>query len=404
LTFSGFSQTDQDPPGDFYPEPYDPSETWLTGGNQAKWENGNQFLGTTDNAPIIFKTNGSQRMVLKSNGRFGFNTANPTTMFHVNSPSLFGEDMEITGDLLLRDGYADFYFGVKMQGAVAFSAEHVGNLMDMKLIIGSQFPEVNITSDLVVNKGIETTEKIESNAEIVGQSLRSRGTIDLISSSSVVKSALGGNNWLTLNPSLDFSETRVNGDLNITGKVLGNLRMTGHDLIINNPGRSGAANATRRALVHDFSDRLSLNYGSDYAGGIMLYGNVGVGVENPNSNTAERVRINGNLAIVDNSGDNQIKMYQDGTIKAREIHVMVSSETIADYVFRDDYELMSLHALKEYINDKGHLPNVPSAEEFGERGEMNLGEMDNLLLEKVEELTLYILQLEERIAELESGE
>ena len=42
--------------------------------------------------------------------------------------------------------------------------------------------------------------------------------------------------------------------------------------------------------------------------------------------------------------------------------------------------------------------------EFGERGEMNLGEMVNLLLEKVEELTLYILQLEERIAELESGE
>jgi hypothetical protein len=40
LTFSGFSQTDQDPPGDFYPEPYEPSETWLTGGNQAKWENG----------------------------------------------------------------------------------------------------------------------------------------------------------------------------------------------------------------------------------------------------------------------------------------------------------------------------------------------------------------------------
>jgi hypothetical protein len=187
-------------------------------------------------------------------------------------------------------------------------------------------------------------------------------------------------------------------------EVDGNLRLRGADLIINNPGRSGAANATRRALVHDFSDRLSLNYGSDYAGGIMLYGNVGVGVENPNSNTAERVRINGNLAIVDNSGDNQIKMYQDGTIKAREIHVMVSSETIADYVFRDDYELMSLHALKEYINDKGHLPNIPSAEEFGERGEMNLGEMDNLLLEKVEELTLYILQLEERIAELESGE
>ena len=100
----------------------------------------------------------------------------------------------------------------------------------------------------------------------------------------------------------------------------------------------------------------------------------------------------------------KIKMYQDGTMKVRELYVVVETDQIADYVFKDDYELMSLNDLKQYINNNGHLPNVPSAEEFGERGEMNLGEMDNLLLEKVEELTLYILQLEERIAELESGE
>jgi len=82
----------------------------------------------------------------------------------------------------------------------------------------------------------------------------------------------------------------------------------------------------------------------------------------------------------------------------------VASDQIPDYVFKEGYELMGLNDLKQYINDNGHLPKVPSAEEFGERGEMNLGEMDNLLLEKVEELTLYILQLQERIAELESGE
>jgi hypothetical protein len=84
----------------------------------------------------------------------------------------------------------------------------------------------------------------------------------------------------------------------------------------------------------------------------------------------------GAMSVMDANGDKQIKLYQDGSIKAREIHVMVSSETSADYVFRDDYALMSLHALKEYTADNGHLPNVHSAEEFGECREMNLGEIE----------------------------
>jgi hypothetical protein len=73
---------------------------------------------------------------------------------------------------------------------------------------------------------------------------------------------------------------------------------------------------------------------------------------------------------------------------------------IPDYVFEPNYKLLTLDELRSYITTNKHLPNVPSANEFAETG-VDLGELNRLLLEKVEELTLYILQLEERTKRLE---
>jgi hypothetical protein len=75
---------------------------------------------------------------------------------------------------------------------------------------------------------------------------------------------------------------------------------------------------------------------------------------------------------------------------------------IPDYVFNPNYKLLSLEELRSYISTNKHLPNVPSANEFAETG-VDLGELNRVLLEKVEELTLYILQLEERMKMLEAG-
>jgi hypothetical protein len=87
-----------------------------------------------------------------------------------------------------------------------------------------------------------------------------------------------------------------------------------------------------------------------------------------------------------------------GKLVAKEIYVTLTGW--ADYVFDDNYKLMPLDALNEYITNNNHLPNVPTTEEVLTNGN-NAGETDRILLEKVEELTLYILQLEKRIKELE---
>lgn len=73
----------------------------------------------------------------------------------------------------------------------------------------------------------------------------------------------------------------------------------------------------------------------------------------------------------------------------------------ADYVFKKDYKLRSLADVEHYIAEKGHLPNIPSAEEVAKEG-INLGEMDARLLEKIEELTLYSIEQNRQIQQLQT--
>lgn len=72
-----------------------------------------------------------------------------------------------------------------------------------------------------------------------------------------------------------------------------------------------------------------------------------------------------------------------------------------DYVFEDDYELMSLAELESFITMNKHLPGIPTEEEVAENG-VDLGEMNKKLLKKVEELSLYIIEQEKRIQALEN--
>jgi len=117
-----------------------------------------------------------------------------------------------------------------------------------------------------------------------------------------------------------------------------------------------------------------------------------------NSNGSDIDYIAGNVGI----GTNALSSYKlavDGSIRSRE--VKVDNDNWADYVFATDYKLPTLQEVETHIQEKGHLINIPSADEVKANG-IYLGEMNKLLLEKIEELTLYILQQEKRIKLLEN--
>ena len=88
-----------------------------------------------------------------------------------------------------------------------------------------------------------------------------------------------------------------------------------------------------------------------------------------------------------------------GRIHASEVKVDVLGALVPDYVFYDDYNLRSLEQVQNYIDKHGHLPNIPSAAQMEKEG-IELKQMNLKLLEKVEELTLYILEQQQQIEEL----
>lgn len=110
---------------------------------------------------------------------------------------------------------------------------------------------------------------------------------------------------------------------------------------------------------------------------------------------------NGNVGIGTNNP--QAKLAVNGEILAKSVRVNTSNTYWPDYVFSHDYNLLGIRELEQYVNKYKHLPNIPSAQDIETQGDIDLGTMNTLLLEKVEELTRYVIDLQKQIDELKNG-
>ena len=118
--------------------------------------------------------------------------------------------------------------------------------------------------------------------------------------------------------------------------------------------------------------------------------------------------VSGDLRVGNQSEVSGFRVSVDGKMICEELKVQLSQDW-PDYVFADDYSMMNLNDLEEFIKTENHLPGVPSASEVEAADGIMLGEMQRVTVEKLEELTLYILelkkendQLKERVEALEN--
>ncbi len=144
---------------------------------------------------------------------------------------------------------------------------------------------------------------------------------------------------------------------------------------------SGASfNGDNRLMIDVVDTATPLIWGDFAANQVKLNGKVGIGAVTAFPTDA---------GTVDVSGYN---LFVTGGILTDEVRVYASSSgTWADYVFAKDYKLPTLQEVEKQIQEKGHLFNVPSAKEVSENG-IELGEMAKIQQEKIEELTLYVIE------------
>lgn len=128
---------------------------------------------------------------------------------------------------------------------------------------------------------------------------------------------------------------------------------------------------------------------------------------NPFKNLTEK---DGKIGIGTNSPDELLTV--KGTIHTQEVKVDLDGAVAPDYVFETyftgfsetmpEYKLISLEELETFLKKHNHLPNIPSASEMAKEG-ISLKEINLLLLQKIEELTLYTLQQQREIELLKAA-
>lgn len=179
-----------------------------------------------------------------------------------------------------------------------------------------------------------------------------------------------------------------------------------------NDGNVGIGTATPSAKLHLWGTNPTLRFEANTSNGIISSDAFLIFRMDDNNDTSNtytafqdytgqflmKIRDDGNIGI---GTDNPTrKLSVNGTVLAKEVIVSTASGYWPDYVFEEGYKLMPLKEVENFIKTNGHLPNVPPASEIQESGQ-SLGEIQIKQMEKIEELTLHLIEKDRQITELQ---
>ncbi|MEP7103796.1 MAG: hypothetical protein ABI721_03745 [Candidatus Dojkabacteria bacterium] len=195
-----------------------------------------------------------------------------------------------------------------------------------------------------------------------------------------------------------FGMTNVISDGLYFGRTAGSGSGVFRDLFISSTGGTAAQAPINggSTLVVIPNNGTSQKYGMSVLNNAGLYfgrtSGIGAGI-----NTDIYIGTNGNVGIGTTTTDSKLNV--NGTIKTKEL--IVTNSGWADYVFDNNYQLMSLSNLENFIAENKHLPDIPSAVQVETAG-ISVADMQIRQMAKIEELTLYTIQQDKKINELET--
>lgn len=407
----------QDSPNGIPLEPEEPiveQTYWNRTGNLLSAITGNK-LGSTNAFPIQIVTSNTPRIFVTAAGMVGINTTAPLQKLHVMDGNiLISRSRQGKGSSELGSTNGTLYFGDIVSASHPFgkwgieyvsSAEEGYGLNFWKPAVPGQ-THGNYFLFLSDNGNVGVGTK-NPQAKLHIQDGTSQDANILLASTGTNKSVIqfrtnatnitvGSDNVMRFNAtSMQFnpsSQMVVNGNFKVTGNIVlsGLSGATTKILTIGSNGQLSTADIPETADNlgnHTATQNLNLN------GKKIVNGTAGTG--------GIFVSTNGDVGV--NTNQPQAKLAVNGDVLAKEVRVSIASTNWPDYVFSSEYEMMSLGELEKYINEHRHLPGVPSAAEVDERGDIDLGAMNAILLQKIEEMTLRMIEMEKRMKEFEKN-
>ncbi len=208
------------------------------------------------------------------------------------------------------------------------------------------------------------------------------------------------NNYGLFRMSLDSG-----GDMRLWGQLEAkSIKLTGDFTFFEASVPTGSFNAIRGfngsqtvARLHFFDDTWNTGNIGRSSGCVNIDGIKGVTLGDWNNPIIMMDKQSGNVGIGEKPKAN-VRLAVDGKIETRSVEI--HNVGWADFVFNDDYKLPTLEEVEQHIEEKGHLKDIPSAKEVEENG-IFVGEMHSKLLQKIEELTLYLIDQNKRLKVLE---
>jgi hypothetical protein len=399
----------------------------LTGGTSAT---PNEYIGSGNTYDLLLKTSGTEKMRLTTGGLIGIGTSNPV------------EKLDITGGSIRVNAYpiylaADHNHGVGYYYNYTTTGNYANKLIDGPVLFGYGGGALGSTQGTVKNIALSwsASGNVGIGIPTPVANLHVNGTALFSNITGVPTSAayIRGNSTFSSATTPDYTwwNNDQTGFFHPANGIMGFTVNGSEKMRINWSGQVGIG-TTAPIQTLDVNGAVKI-VGGIQKGGTSAIATADLGLYSLDPTTWMRFVTTGQPIKFFTDGNvnpigatEKLSIQQDGKvlignpalsgfmgtpgsyllyvqqgILTEKVRVAVcTSANWADYVFDEKYDLKTITELESYVKANKHLPNVPSANEVVKAG-IDVATMDAKLLEKIEELTLYIIEQDKRIEKLE---